>query len=63
MPHSSTRPIKLRVHDSTLSCTVRRVIGYEAYCSCGVVFPTRKTWKDAQADGRAHRHNPAQSVS
>lgn len=57
----STRPVKLRVHDTDLACTVRRVIGYEAYCACGVVFPTRKSWKEAQLDGRAHQeenHRP-----
>ena len=54
-PKHATRPVRLRVHDTDLACTVRRVIGYEAYCACGVVFPTRKTWKEAQADGQAHR--------
>lgn len=56
MSHTGTRPVRIMIHSTELSCDVRRGIGFEAYCACGYEGPIRKSLELAQWDKKVHLH-------
>ena len=54
MTGATPRPVRLRVHDTTLSTDVLRGIGYSGRCACGWEGPLRKEYGLARADANEH---------